>query len=124
MKITRVNHAAMNVASGLDEMRRFYTEFLGIPTVPRQIPPEMAARVPGFWMQLGDTQVHVIQAPLQGVAREPVGPHIAFYVENLEQAVATLRAEGIAFDRFDRFVFFADPAGHTLELQQDPEIAV
>lgn len=120
MKITRFNHAALNIASGVQDMESFYTGVLGIPAVPRQLPPEFAVRVPGFWLQLGETQVHVIQAPLEGRPREPVGRHIAFYVENLDEAVATLGAAGIAYDRLGGFVFLADPAGNTIELQQDP----
>lgn len=122
MKITRVNHAALNIAAGITEVEHFYTRLLGIPTVPRQLPPEFAARVPGFWMQLGQTQVHIIQAPLEGRAREPVGPHLAFYVDDLDAAVAELGVAGIEFDRFGGFVFFSDPAGNTVELQQDPEL--
>jgi hypothetical protein len=69
-------------------------------------------------LQLGETQLHVIQAELKGVAREPTGRHIAFYVEDLEAAVATLAAEGVAHDRFGGVVFLADPGGNTIELQQ------
>ena len=94
MKITRFNHAALHVGSGVEEMERFYTGVLGIPTVPRDIPPEFASRVPGFWMQLDNAQVHVIQAPLAGRPREPMGRHLAFYVEDLEAAVATLAGIG------------------------------
>ena len=46
MKITRINHAALNVPAGVEDMERFYTGLLGIPTVPRDIPPEFAARMP------------------------------------------------------------------------------
>lgn len=120
MKITRVNHAAYNLPAGIEAVERFYTGTLGIPTVPRDVPAEWAARVPGFWMQLPNAQVHMIQSPLAGTPREPVGPHIAFFVEDLEQAVAELQAGGIDFDRLGGFVFLADPAGLTVELQQDP----
>ena len=120
MKITRVNHTALNIPAGIAEVEHFYTRLLGIPTVPRQLPPEFADRVPGFWMQLGQTQVHIIQAALEVRAREPFGPHIAFYVEDLDAAVAELAAAGVEFDHFPGFVFCADPAGNTIELQQDP----
>jgi len=120
MKITRFNHAALNVPSGVDEMERFYSGVLGIPTVPRELPAGFAARVPGFWLQIGEAQVHVIESALEGRPREPVGRHIAFYVENLDEAVAELDAAGVACDRLGGFVFLADPAGNTIELQQDP----
>jgi catechol 2,3-dioxygenase-like lactoylglutathione lyase family enzyme len=121
MKITSVNHAALNIPAGMAEVRHFYTQLLGIPTVPRQLPAEFADKVPGFWMQLGQTQVHIIQAPLEGRAREPLGPHIAFYVDDLDAAVEELETARVAFDRLGGFVFFSDPAGNTIELQQDPE---
>ena len=40
----------------------------------------------------------------------------------LRAAVAELGVAGIEFDRFGGFVFFSDPAGNTVELQQDPEL--
>jgi hypothetical protein len=41
MKITRINHAALNVPAGVEDMERFYTGLLGIPTVPRDIRPSL-----------------------------------------------------------------------------------
>ena len=33
MKITRINHAAVNIHGKVDEAREFYTELLGLPEI-------------------------------------------------------------------------------------------
>ncbi len=132
LKITRINHTAVNTKDELEAMRRFYVDVLGVQTVERDIPAKFADRIPGFWMQFPNGQMHVIQydgqraAALPGMPckhADPMGPHTAFYVEDLEAAAAHLRAQNIAFDRFDRFLFARDPAGNTVEFQQDPDVA-
>jgi catechol 2,3-dioxygenase-like lactoylglutathione lyase family enzyme len=131
LKITRINHSAINTRNELDAMRHFYVDVLGVQTVERDIPAKFAERIPGFWMQFSNGQVHVIQydrqssEALPGMScqhADPMGPHTAFYVEDIEGAAAHLEAQGVPFDRFDRFVFTRDPAGNTVEFQQDPEL--
>ncbi|HEX4881261.1 MAG TPA: VOC family protein [Porticoccaceae bacterium] len=132
LRITRLNHSAINTRDQLDAMRRFYLEVLGAPTVERDIPARFADRIPGFWMQFPNGQVHVIQCdpaqagePLPGMScrhANPMGPHTAFYVADIEAAARHLSENGIDFDRFDRFIFTTDPSGNTVEFQQDPEI--
>lgn len=132
LRITRLNHSAINTRDQLDAMRRFYLEVLGAPTVERDIPARFADRIPGFWMQFPNGQVHVIQCdpaqagePLPGMNcrhANPMGPHTAFYVADIEAAARHLSENGIDFDRFDRFIFTTDPSGNTVEFQQDPEI--
>jgi catechol 2,3-dioxygenase-like lactoylglutathione lyase family enzyme len=51
-----------------------------------------------------------------------MGPHIAFFVDDLESAQKELEAEGVECLRVDGLLFFNDPAGNTLEFQQDPEL--
>jgi catechol 2,3-dioxygenase-like lactoylglutathione lyase family enzyme len=50
-----------------------------------------------------------------------MGPHTAFFVTDIEAAARHLEANHIPFDRFDRFIFTSDPAGNTVEFQQDPD---
>lgn len=128
MKITRLNHAAVNIHGKVDEARDFYTGLLGLPEVPIQLPgrpPIPKGTVPAFWLQLGGVQVHAIGAPQKHELREPVGPHVSWYVADLDQAVAELAAGGIEMRVLgagrDRIVWVADPAGNTVEFQQDPE---
>ena len=78
MKITRINHAAVNIHGKVDEARAFYTGLLGLPEVPIQLPgrpPIPPGTVQAFWLELGGVQVHAIGAPLKHEPREPQGPH-------------------------------------------------
>ena len=93
MKITRFNHAAVNIHGKVDEAREFYTELLGLPEVPIQLPgrpPLPKGTVQAFWLELGGCQVHAIGAPAKGELREPTGPHVSWYVADLDQAVGEL----------------------------------
>jgi catechol 2,3-dioxygenase-like lactoylglutathione lyase family enzyme len=129
MKITRINHAAVNVHGKVDEARAFYTGVLGLPEVAIQLPgrpPIPKGKVPAFWLEQGGVQVHVIGAPLKHELREPTGPHVSWYVADLDEAVEELAAHGIEMrvlgEGRERIVWIADPAGNTVELQQDPAL--
>jgi catechol 2,3-dioxygenase-like lactoylglutathione lyase family enzyme len=69
--------------------------------------------------------VHAIGAPMKGELREPTGPHVSWYVADLDEAVDQLGARGIEMrvlgEGRERIVWVADPAGNTVEFQQDPE---
>jgi catechol 2,3-dioxygenase-like lactoylglutathione lyase family enzyme len=128
VKITRINHAAVNIHGKLEEARAFYTGLLGLPEVPIQLPgrpPLAKGSVPAFWLELGGVQVHAIGAPMKGELREPTGPHVSWYVADLDETVGELSARGIEMRTFGegrgRIVWVADPAGNTVEFQQDPE---
>ena len=128
MKITRINHAAVNIHGKVDEAREFYTGLLGLPEIAIQLPGRPAlpkGSVPAFWLELGGVQVHAIGAPLKHELREPQGPHVSWYVADLDEAVAEIAARGIEMrvlgEGRSRIVWVADPAGNTVEFQQDPE---
>jgi catechol 2,3-dioxygenase-like lactoylglutathione lyase family enzyme len=127
VKITRINHAAVNVHGKVEEAREFYLSLLGLPEVEIRLPgrpPVPKGTVPAFWLELGGVQVHVIGAPLKHELREPTGPHVSWYVADLDEAVAELGARGIEMrvlgEGRNRIVWVADPAGNTVEFQQDP----
>lgn len=133
MKITRINHSAINSHSRLREMTHFYSDVLGITTVKRDLPEQYDALIPGFWMQFPNGQIHVIEhnpsAKASGMLDQinhtncdPMGPHTAFYVENIDRAEQHLAAQGVAYDRVAGFIFTCDPAGNTVEFQQDPDM--
>lgn len=131
LKVTRINHTAIGTRAELDAMQHFYVDVLGVATVERDIPAKLADKIPGFWMQFPNGQVHVIQSdPATGANAipgmtchhaNPMGPHTAFFVADIEAAAQHLEANRIPFDRFDRFIFTSDPAGNTVEFQQDPD---
>jgi catechol 2,3-dioxygenase-like lactoylglutathione lyase family enzyme len=127
VKITRINHAAVNIHGKVDEARAFYTRLLGLPEVPIQLPgrpPVPPGTVQAFWLELGGVQLHAIGAPMKGEPREPVGPHVSWYVADLDETVAELDAHGIEKrvlgEGRNRIVWVSDPAGNTVEFQQDP----
>ena len=55
----------------------------------------------------------------------PTGPHVCFAVDDLDAAIAELEAGGIPYLRGAQGpvvqIWFADPAGNTVEIQQDPD---
>ncbi len=133
IKITRLNHTALGSRAELEAMRHFYIDVLGVNTVKRDIPEQLEKLIPGFWMQFPNGQVHVIQCgkegeerkvltELAGKAGDPMGPHTAFYVEDIEAVETHLSTEGVEYHRMDQFIFSSDPAGNTVEFQQDPDI--
>jgi catechol 2,3-dioxygenase-like lactoylglutathione lyase family enzyme len=121
INITRVNHTALNTTSDVEEIKEFYCKHLGAETVPRDIPPEYEEKIPGFWMQFENGQVHIIKNSDPGGIRNPLGPHIAFYVSSLAETESYLKDNGVEYDRMNQFIFLSDPAGNTIELQQDPD---
>ena len=125
MKVTRINHAAINVHGRWPETRDFYCDFLGIGTTPR--PGMIDKAVGGCWLQLPNGQVHVIDAPYDGSVGSPIGPHISYYVADLDEAERELDARGLEIKRFGdgtgRILWVTDPADNTVEFQQDPEVA-
>ena len=128
MKITRINHVAVNIHGKTREAREFYVGLLGLPEIPIQLPgrpPIAPGTTDTFWLELGRTQVHAIGFPAKGELREPTGPHVSWYVASLDEAVAELAARGIEMrvlgEGRHRIVWVADPSGNTVEFQQDPE---
>lgn len=119
MKATRLLHASVNVEGDLDACRRFYAEVLGLEEVAR---PEIPG-VGGHWLGAGDGQVHLVDAPMAGHGVDPTGPHFCVAVADIDAAIAELDAAGVEYPRGAQGdvvqVWVTDPAGNTVELQQD-----
>jgi len=119
VKVTRVGHVSVNVEGDLDATRRFYADVLGLGDVTR---PEIPG-VGGHWHALGDTELHLVDAPSRGTAIDPTGPHFCVFVQDLDAAVAELEAADIEYLRGAQGpvvqIWVVDPAGNTVELQQD-----
>lgn len=126
MKVTRILHASVNVAGRLETTRDFYTGLLGLEMIERpQIPG-----VPGSWFGAGDGQVHLVGAAPQGPPIDPVGNHYCLGVDDIAGAVRELEAAGIPYTQARQGprgevlqIWIADPAGNTVELQQDPSLS-
>ncbi len=122
MRITGFSHASINIHEAIDETMRFYEDFLGLASKPR---PE-SLRIPGAWYRAGDAEIHVIGAEHDGRAGNPIGPHTALLVADLDEAISEIEAAGLKYlsagHGMQRQVWITDPAGNTIELQQDPEL--
>ncbi|HZT67679.1 MAG TPA: VOC family protein [Acidimicrobiales bacterium] len=114
MKPVAVHHVQIQV-DDLDAALRFYTEVLGLTPNPDR--PDFG--FPGAWLDAGAQQVHLVVGPLP----TQVGQHFALAVEDLDDAVAELRAGGLKVSDVMEFGPFRqamthDPAGNTIEIRQ------
>jgi glyoxylase I family protein len=119
MKVTRIHHASVNTAGKHAETERFYRDVLGMELAPR---PDLG--VDGAWLEAGsDGQVHLIDAAPMGSGIDPIGNHYCLAVDDLDGAVAGFEKAGVEYFRIGEGagaqVFVTDPAGNTIELQQD-----
>jgi catechol 2,3-dioxygenase-like lactoylglutathione lyase family enzyme len=121
MKVTRFQHVSINAnGTSLDEMVAFYGDVLGLGDKAR---PDIPG-VPGHWHVVGDQELHLVGAPPTGNTIDPTGHHFCVSVEDLDAAVADLEERGIEFVRAVQGagtvqIWISDPAGNTVELQQE-----
>ena len=106
----------------LDESLNFYEAVLGCERIPR---PDGLPGPRGAWMKTGETQVHLTETPAApeiGTSPSriiPIASHVAFHVDDLDAAEASLRERGIAYERGQfglEQIFVQDPSGSLLEL--------
>jgi catechol 2,3-dioxygenase-like lactoylglutathione lyase family enzyme len=124
LKVRRILHSSANVAGVGDAAAAFYRNVLGLESSPRPDIPGVA----GSWFRAGEAQIHLVDAAAAGRGIDPVGPHVCLGVDDLEAAVAELQDQGIEVFRAEAKeadgrgvtqVWVVDPAGNTIELQQD-----
>jgi len=121
MKVTRFHHVSVNTnGTSLDDLETFYRDVLGLTDKRR---PEIPG-VPGRWNVVGDQELHLVGAPPQGTPIDSTGHHFCVAVADLDAAVAELEERGIAYERAVQGestvqIWISDPAGNTIELQQD-----
>ena len=128
MKVTRMNHAAVNVTGKAKEAHAFYVDLLGLPQVPIQL-PGMAAPVTdsefGFWVEQERVQLHVIAREPMGGTPDPTQNHVSWYVEDIDAAAQTLEDNDIDMrvmgEGLTRIIWILDPCGNIMEFQQDPD---
>ncbi|MDQ1480976.1 MAG: glyoxylase family protein [Actinomycetota bacterium] len=121
MNVTRFHHVSINCnGTPVDAMVAFYRDVLGFGDKAR---PEIPG-VDGHWHAVGDQELHLVGAPARGTAIDPTGPHYCVAVTDLDAAIAELDERGIAYERALQGegtvqIWFTDPAGNTIELQQE-----
>jgi catechol 2,3-dioxygenase-like lactoylglutathione lyase family enzyme len=117
--IVRIHHAQITIPRGAeDECRRFYCQLLGLPEVEK---PAALQERGGFWLQVGEAQVHV--GAEDGVNRAATKAHLAYEVADLPGWRARLEQQGIEIKNaipipgYERFEF-RDPFGNRVEFLQ------
>ena len=117
--IKAVHHAQIGIPVGAeDEARAFYCGVLGLKEIPK---PDSLAGRGGFWLELGDQQIHF--GAEDGIDRAKSKAHVAYLVDDLENwrrkltANACAVTDGIPIPGYDRFEF-RDPFGNRVEFMQ------
>lgn len=114
--ISKLHHAQITIPkSAEDEAREFYCELLGLKEIPK---PESLKARGGFWLELGDFQIHV--GTEDDFDRSKTKAHLAYQIEDLNGWRAKLEnhgvkiIEGVQIPQFRRFEF-RDPFGNRVE---------
>lgn len=127
MKLNKIHHIAI-ICSDYEISKKFYTETLGLEIVREVYREERES----YKLDLALNGNYIIELfsfpdpPKRLSQPEAVGlRHLAFEVENLEEAIRDLNknhvvTEPIRIDEFTgkRFTFFSDPDGLPLELYE------
>lgn len=126
MKLDQIHHVAI-IVSDYPKSRSFYVDKLGFAVVRENYRPER-----DDWkldLKLGDCELEIfgVKNPPERVTNPEARGlrHLAFRVENMDEAVAWLDGLGIETEpvRWDpytnkRMTFFRDPDGLPLELHE------
>jgi catechol 2,3-dioxygenase-like lactoylglutathione lyase family enzyme len=117
--ILSIHHAQITIPKGAeDRAREFYCGLLGLREIGK---PDSLAGRGGFWLEVGDRQVHV--GTENEVERSRSKAHVAYLVDDLENFRRKLTEndieilDGIPIPGFSRFEF-RDPFGNRVEFLQ------
>lgn len=117
--IKDLHHAQISIPKGAEEAgKAFYCGVLGLPEIPK--PAALQGRG-GFWLQVGDRQVHV--GTEDGVERHATRAHLAYAVDDVDAWRSRLEerginiAEAVPIPGHKRFEF-RDPFGNRVEMTQ------
>ncbi|WP_226669292.1 VOC family protein [Metabacillus litoralis] len=127
MNITRIHHVAI-ICSNYEVSKHFYTNILDFDIIAEVYREERQSYK--LDLKVNDTyQIELFSFP--DPPKRPTNPeavglrHLAFQVENIQQAVDELTLKGVNVEdiRIDpitnkRFTFFPDPDGLPLELYE------
>lgn len=119
MTIIGLHHAQITIPRTAEaQARQFYCQVLGLPEIAK--PASLQDRG-GFWLQVGDRQVHV--GVEDGVDRQATKAHLAYQVTNITEWQERLQAHGLkildsvlipGYHRFET----RDPFGNRIEFIQ------
>ncbi|UOQ47801.1 VOC family protein [Gracilibacillus caseinilyticus] len=117
--IKGVHHVQITIPKDAEEEgKKFYCGLLGLPEKEK---PEALQGRGGFWLEVGDRDVHV--GTESDFDRYSTKAHIAYQVDNLPYWKKILEkeqikiVEAVPISGFDRFEF-RDPFGNRVEMIQ------
>ena len=119
LKLRGLNHAAFRVTD-VAKATHFYENVIGLKRIPR---PDF--KFGGAWYGIGNNALHIISSENQGRKPDPLGPHVAFEVEDFDETKRSLQEMGIEFLEAPpgmgagRQLWILDPDGNTVELRAD-----
>ena len=115
--ITGIHHVQITIPRGSEEAaRQFYCGLLGLAEIEK---PEALVARGGFWLGVGDAQIHV--GVEDGVERRATKAHVAYAVDSLVEWQSRLHRAGIRIEPgveipgYARFEF-RDPFGNRVEM--------
>jgi len=134
IRIVELLHAGLRVPMGEAQVEKALGFYVGLLGMQRDGERPHIPTIPGAWVNVktGDRgrQLHIMCAEGKSAAartatEDPTRAHLAFSVADLDEAQATLAERGIKHWVYEslvgsgsRQVFFEDPFGNMIELQQ------
>jgi catechol 2,3-dioxygenase-like lactoylglutathione lyase family enzyme len=118
--ILGVDHAQITIPKDAEhEAREFYCNFLGLKEIEK---PENRKKNGGFWLQVGEIQVHV--GTEDGIDRMKTKAHVGYEVDDLKAWRRKFQEKNIEifesapFPKAEAFEF-RDPFGNRVEMIQN-----
>ena len=126
MKVTKLLHTRMRV-SDMEQTIAFYTGVLGLEVIERKTSPR-GSHLAFLKVPNSEELIEVTSFPPSGPVRVQEDlVHLAFQVENLDDTIAALTAQGITItdgptetSSGSRFLFIDAPDGYEIELIERP----
>jgi len=119
MTIIGLHHVQISIPRAAEaQARQFYCQVLGLPEIAKPVSLQDRG---GFWLQVGDRQVHV--GVEDGVDRQATRAHLAYQVTNITEWRERLQAhnlkilDSIPIPGYHRFET-RDPFGNRIEFIQ------
>ena len=126
MKVKKLLHTRMRV-SDMEQTIRFYTDVLGLEVLERKVSPR-GSHLAFLKVPNSEELIELTSFPPSGPVRVQEDlVHLAFQVENLDDTIASLNAQGVKItdgptqsSSGSRFIFIDAPDGYEVELIERP----
>ena len=126
MQVKKFLHTRMRV-SDMEQTIQFYTDVLGLEVLERKVSPR-GSHLAFLKVPNSEELIELTSFPPSGPVRVQEDlVHLAFQVENLDDTIASLNAQGVKItdgptqsSSGSRFIFIDAPDGYEVELIERP----